>query len=75
MCHLVCMDFSVHPNLKNYACSSFSSFSIQCSRFTRRIHKLYAKISGVTTMGSDRENLGAPIPMGQMGVPQAQAVD
>ena len=26
-------------------------------------------------MGSDRENLGAPTPMGQMGVPQAQAVD
>jgi hypothetical protein len=61
-CHLVCIDFSVHPNLKNYGCSSFSSFSIQCSRFTRRIHKLYAKISGVTTMGSDRENLGAPTP-------------
>jgi hypothetical protein len=26
--------------------------------------------SGVTTMGSDRENPGAPTPMGQMGAPR-----
>jgi hypothetical protein len=30
---------------------------------------LSKEASGVTTMGSDRANLGAPTPMGQMGAP------
>ena len=68
-CHLVCMDFSVHPNLKNYACSSFTSFSIQCSRFTRRIHKLYAKNQWRNYYGLRPGEPGGPNPNGPNGGP------
>jgi hypothetical protein len=62
-----------------YTCSKASMHARSSVLVTVKIVKVRIRIktysSGVTTMGSDRENLGAPNPNGPNGGPQVRNIE